>query len=157
MRTRSTLLATIIGVAVLVAACGRATEEEINQALRITPTPTRSAEEIATGTAAAEVAAATRTAEAAMAGSPGAAVALGDVTRGKTQFNTWCLNCHRAGGTAPNVLEAGGPGASLTYEQLLPLIRTGENHTPPGPYQTFTLNDKAVADITAFIRAEAGG
>ena len=156
MRTRPALLTTIIGVAVLVAACGRASEQEINQALGITPTPTLSAEQIATGTAAAAAAAATRTAEAAMAGSPGAAAALGDVASGKTQFNTWCLNCHRVGGTGPDLLAAGGPGANLTTEQLLPMIRTGENHSPPGPYQTFMLSDKAVADITAYLRSEAG-
>ncbi len=155
MRTRSTLLATVIGVAFLVAACGRATEEEINQALGITPTPTRSAEEIATGTAAAQVAAATRTAEAAaMAGSPGAAVALGDVTRGRTQFTLNCIGCHGPAGQGGNLLEAGGPGSGLTYEQLLAVVRQGQNH--PTKFETFRISDKSIADVLAYIQAQSG-
>lgn len=154
MRTRSTLLATMIGVAFLAAACGRATEEEINQALGVTPTPTRSAEEIATGTAVAQAAAATRTAEAAMAGSPGAEVALGDVTRGRTQFTLNCIGCHGPAGQGGNLLEPGGPASSLTYEQLLAVVRQGQNH--PTKFETFRISDSSIADVLAYIQAESG-
>lgn len=154
MRTRLTLLVAIMGVAFLVAACGRATEKEINQALGITPTPTLSAEAVATGTAAAAGAAATRTAEAAMPASPGAAVALGDVTRGRTQFTLNCIGCHGPAGSGGNLLEAGGPASGLTYEQLLAVVRQGQNH--PTKFETFQISDKSIADVLAYIQAESG-
>src|SRR5215210_4918243 len=100
MRTRAFLLVSVIGTVLLVAACGRATETEINQALGITPTPTPSAAQLATATARAVVADAARTAAAvSAAGSPGTTgqvAALGDVTRGSRQFSTWCAACHSA-------------------------------------------------------------
>lgn len=151
---RATLLVTLIGVAIFVAACGRASDNDIFQALGITPTPTQSAEQIATATA---QVAAQQTAVAAAVGSPGAggAVALGDVTRGERTFNQWCLNCHKAGGPGGDILSPGSPGSGMTIDSLTVLIREGADH-PPGPYQTFQISDRALNDLAAYIAAHAG-
>ena len=158
MRTRAFLLVAVVGVALVVAACGRASQAEINQALGITPTATASAEQIAAATAAASAAAATRTAVVANAGSPGAGpavAAVGDVTRGSTQFLVQCSGCHGPGGAGGNLREPGGPGAAVTADNLLVLIREGANH-PPGPYTTAQLSDASVRDIATYIQAQAG-
>ena len=76
---RFVLLVSLITIALGAAACGRATEDQINQALGITPTATQSAEQVAAAT---EAASATAAARQLAASSPGAAV-LGDVTQGK--------------------------------------------------------------------------
>ena len=60
MHRRLALLVTLITVALGAAACGRATEDQINQALGITPTATQSAEQIASATEAASATAAAR-------------------------------------------------------------------------------------------------
>ncbi len=159
MRTRAFLLVTVIATVLLVVACGRASETEINQALGITPTPTPSAAQLASATARAMEVAAQRTAAAGAAGSPGSGgqvAALGDVTRGSRQFTTWCAACHSAAGAGGNILAPGGPGAAVTTETLLPLIREGTNHAkPPGPYKTTEIPDGAVADIAAYILSKA--
>lgn len=152
VQQRLVLLVTTIGIAVFAAGCGRATPEQINQALGITPTATLSAEQIAAETAAASTATAAH--ELAMS-SPGA-VALGDVTQGKRQFGTWCAGCHSAGGAGPDILSPGSPGASVTAETLLPLVREGKGHTPPGPYKTTEISDKQVKDVAAYILTSAG-
>jgi mono/diheme cytochrome c family protein len=166
-RTRRALvLSGVMAVVLLAVSCGRATEDEINQALGITPTATLSAEQVATETA---VAAATRDARTAVAvaaaanpgGSPAAAeavVAVGDVTRGRTQFTVRCALCHAPGGNGGNLLAAGGPGASADYDAWLPLIREGTGHPrPPGPFPTTVLSDAQLRDVIAFIRSQAGG
>lgn len=151
VRRRLTLLTTVIAVALFAAACGRATEEQINQALGITPTPTMSAEAIASATARAG---ATSAVHALALSSPGA-VALGDVSEGATQFETWCSGCHGPGGSGPDIRAPGGPGASVTGDTLLPMIREGEGHTPPGPYKASEITDKQVKDLAAYLHAEA--
>lgn len=154
-RRRGSLLVMVLGVVLLVSACGRATEEEINQALGITPSPTMSSDQMATGTAAAVAQA---TARAAAVGSPGAGgQAAGDVTRGNRTFTTWCLACHGpAAVNGPKLLEPGGPGAAVTADSLLPLIREGTGHAvPPGPYTATEISDTAVVDLAAFIRSRA--
>jgi mono/diheme cytochrome c family protein len=153
VRRRFTLLVTLVSVALVGAACGRATEDQINQALGITPTATMSAEAIASATEAASATAAVR--ELAQ-GSPSAGV-LGDVTRGESLFKNWCSVCHGPAGNAPDILAAGSAGASVTAESLLPLVREGEGHTPPGPYESFMITDGQVADIAAYVSQEAGG
>lgn len=153
---RAALLLVTAALVTFAAACGRATETEINAALGITPTPTPSAEEIAAATERAQAAASAQAAAAASPGTAGQVAAVGDPVRGRSRFGTYCLQCHGPGGTAPNLLEPGGPGAALTYDELLVLIREGANH-PPGPYPTFTLPDRTVADILAYILQEAGG
>jgi len=158
---RGSWLAVSLAVATFAVACGRATEDEINQALGITPTPTASAEEIATGTAAAAATREARTAVVAAgspgAGSPAAVAAAGDVTRGRLQFLTQCQACHGPAGRGGNLLEPGGPGAGATFERLLPLIREGTGHPdPPGPYSPTLVTDNIIRDLAAFIRSQAG-
>ena len=152
VRRRFSVLVTLIAVALLGVACGRATEEQINQALGITPTATMSAEQIASATDAASATAAAR--ELALS-SPGAS-ALGDVTQGARQFQTWCSGCHGPGGMGPDIRSPGSPGASVTADSLLPLVREGEGHsTPPGPYKTTEITDSQVADIAAYLNDQA--
>jgi mono/diheme cytochrome c family protein len=153
MLRRLTFMATVFSIALVAVSCGRATEDQINQALGITPTATLSAEQIALSTAAAG---ATSTARALAASSPGAA-AQGDVTLGKRQFDTWCVACHGPGGSGPDLLAAGGPGASVTPDLLLPIIREGAGEHPPGVYKTTEITDKQVADVAAYIQSSAGG
>jgi mono/diheme cytochrome c family protein len=160
MRTRATLLVSVIGVALVVAACGRASEDEINRALGITPSPTRSAADLATATASAVAGAATRTAAALVASSPGAsgspgAVAAGDIAAGTRQFTTWCAECHRPGGRGPDILAPGSAAAGITVEEIMPLLREGTGGHPS--YRTFELSNKAIADLVAYIQSKAGG
>ena len=154
MRQRFTLLVAVVTVALVAAACGRATEDQINQALGITPTATLTTEEIASSIAAASATAAARLLA---ASSPGAG-AVGDVARGERQFDTWCAGCHGPGGVGPDILSAGSPGAAVTADSLLPLIRAGDGHsTPPGPYKTTEISDNQVIDIAAYLDSEPGG
>jgi mono/diheme cytochrome c family protein len=150
-RSRFSVLVTLMGVALLAVACGRATEEEINQALGITPTATMSAEQIASATEAASATAAAR--ELALA-SPGTG-ALGDVIQGARQFQTWCSGCHGPGRIGPDIRAPGSAGASVTADALLPLVRDGEGHTPPGPYKSTEITDGQIADIAAYLNQEA--
>ena len=151
MRRRFVLLVTVISVALVAAACGRATEDQINQALGITPTATLSAEQIASATEAASATAASRLLA---ASSPGAAT-QGDVAQGSRQFNTWCSGCHGPGGVGPDILSPGSPGSSVTADSLLPLVREGTGHAdPPGPYRTTEISDDQIADIAAYLKSE---
>lgn len=153
-RTKALLLVGMIGMTLLVAACGRASDAEIFEAIGITPTPTQSPEQIATATA---VVAAQQTAVAAAASSPGAggAVAMGDITRGERTFNSNCVRCHSAGGNGGDLLAAGGPASALTLDSLTTLVREAPNHTPPGPYQSFQISDRALNDLLAYLVAES--
>ncbi len=147
-----TLIAALVAVVTVAAACGRATEDQINQALGITPTATLSAEQIASATEAADATAAAR--ELSLS-TPGAA-ALGDVAQGARQFQTQCSGCHRAGGAGPDILSAGSPGASVNVDSLLPLIRDAIGHTsPPGPYLPTEISDAQIADIAAYLNDRA--
>lgn len=154
-RTRAGLLATLAGVALLVVACGRASDAEIFSAVGITPTPTQSAEQIATATAAV---AAQQTAVAAAVASPGSggAVAMGDITRGERTFNSNCVQCHSAGAAGGDILSPGSPGSGITIDALTVLVREAPNHTPPGPYQSFQISDRALNDLLAYLIAQAG-
>ena len=125
---------------------------EINQALGITPTATQSAEQIASATKAASATAAARLLA---ASSPGAA-AQGDVTKGSRQFQTWCSGCHGPGGVGPDIRSPGSPGATVSAETLLPLIREGAGHAdPPGPYSKTEITDAQIADIAAYLNDQA--
>jgi mono/diheme cytochrome c family protein len=146
-------LGSIVMAAILLLACGRATDEQINQALGITPTATIDATVSANETA---------TAESMAVSSPGSGsavpvAALGNPTLGRSKFNFVCTVCHRVGGTgsASDLLAPGGPGAGITVEQLTVIIREGKNH-PPGPYETFEVTDTDIANIAAFILEQAG-
>ncbi|MDQ2652549.1 MAG: cytochrome c [Chloroflexota bacterium] len=152
MLKRLGLMTTVVTVALTLAACGRASEDQINQALGITPTATMSAEQITESTAAASATSAAR--ELALA-SPGGDAA-GDVTAGMRQFNTWCIGCHGPGGAGPDILSPGSPGSAVDPASLLTMIREGEGHTPPGPYKPTELSDKQVTDLAAYLQSAPG-
>jgi mono/diheme cytochrome c family protein len=156
MGKRGAVLLMIVVIALGVTACGRATEEQINQALGITPTPTPSQADLATSTAAAQ---ATEEARLAAQASPSGAatVAVGDVTRGRTQFQTNCMGCHGPfSQIGPKLLEPGGVGVDLTLERLQAVVREGEGHpVPPGPYPQSRVADSAIRDLYAYIQSEA--
>lgn len=154
MPRRLSILVTVITVALVAAACGRATEEEINQALGITPTATMSAEQIAESTAAASATSAARLLAASSPGASGAA--HGDLVAGKRQYNTWCTGCHSANGQGGPLLNPDSPAAKITAEILLPMIRDGKDHTPPGKYKNTEISDKQVADIAAYLQSSPG-
>jgi len=156
MRNRGAMLLMILTIGFGVAACGRATDEQINQALGITPTPTPSQDDLATSTAEAEATEAARLAALASPQGESAAIALGDVTRGRGQFQTNCMGCHGPGGRGPNLVQAGGPGIDVTLEQMIAVVRNGDGHpTPPGPYPQSRVADSGIRDITAYILSEA--
>jgi len=151
---RLVLFVALITVALVAAACGRATEDEINQALGITPTATQSAEQLASATKAASATAAARLLA---ASSPGA-VALGDITKGSRQFQTWCSGCHGPGGVGPDIRAPGSPDATISAQTLLPLVREGVGHSDPpapGPYSRTEITDAQVADIAAYLNDQA--
>ena len=150
VRQRFSLLASITTVIIFATACGRATEDQINQALGITPTATQQTELASTsGTAAGAGTAQT-------GGISPVAEVLGDVTKGKRQFGTWCAGCHGPGGAGPDIRSPGTAGSSVTAESLLPLVRQGTGHsTPPGPYKSTEISDSQVADIAAYLRSES--
>ncbi|HEV2127513.1 MAG TPA: cytochrome c [Thermomicrobiales bacterium] len=144
-RRRATVLG-VMAIVLLIAACGRATQEEIDQALGITPTPTEDPAELALATE-----------EAAAAGSNASDDPnVGVAALGRTKFQFNCQTCHSPTGTAPNLLETGGPYAGIDYATLYPILREGEGHSPsPGPYAEFTLTDADIANIAAYIREQA--
>ena len=156
---RALWLGMVFTAAVGLAACGRASQNDIFNAVGVTPTPTQSAVELAAATDAAVASAATSTARAvAAASSPDSAdgaLALGDISRGEATFNNFCINCHRPGGTGPDLLAPGGPGTGITVESLTILLREGTNH-PPGPYPDFSIPDSAIPNIAAYIADGAG-
>lgn len=164
MRKRLSFLVVTLAVAVIAVACGRASQEDINAALGITPTATLSAEQIATGTAAAVAVQQTQSAVIAMAGSPGAGgspvdlAAAGDVVQGRTQYQLRCLNCHRPGNAvnAPVLSGPDNPATKYTDQELVDLVRTGEGHaTPPGPLSEVTISERQLINIIAFIRDQS--
>ncbi|MCC6791681.1 MAG: c-type cytochrome [Thermomicrobiales bacterium] len=161
MRTRLSFLVVTIAVAFVAVACGRATQQEIDSALGITPTATLSAEMMATGTAQAVAAEQTRTAAIAAAdagGSPVAIALTGDVVQGRTQYQLRCLNCHRANNAvgAPVLSGPDNPSVAISDEDMIALVRTGEGHaTPPGPLTEVTISDRQLINIIAFIRDQS--
>lgn len=145
-RQRSSVLA-VIAVVLLVVACGRATEQQIDQALGITPTPTADA----TADARASEVAATEAASSEEADPNAGNAALG---RSKFQFN--CQTCHSPDGSSVDLLATGGVGTDIDYATLYPILREGEGHSPsPGPYAEFTITDADIANIGAYIREQS--
>jgi mono/diheme cytochrome c family protein len=111
-----------------------------------------SPEEIAEATAAVTATAVAQlTAEAA----PAAAQVRGDVRRGQLQFMTRCAGCHRAGGQGPAILQPGSPGADVSPESLLPLIREGTGHGDAPTFTQTEITDGQIVDLAAYIRAQA--
>lgn len=145
-RQRSAFL-TVVALVLFAVACGRASEEQINQALGITPEPTSSATELAQVNDGADASAVASPAD--------ANVGVAALGRSKFQFN--CQMCHSADGSAPDLLASGGPYQDLDYATLYPIVREGEGgHTPrPGPIASFKLTDDDIANMAAYIREQA--
>jgi mono/diheme cytochrome c family protein len=151
VRRRLSFLVTVFALALVGVACGRATEDQINQALGITPTATLTAEQIAASTAAV-----TATHEALLlAASTPCVASVGDVAAGKRQYDVWCIACHSAGGAGPDLLSAGSVGSTVKLESMTALIRDGENH-PPGAYRETEISDTQIADVTAYLLSSPG-
>jgi mono/diheme cytochrome c family protein len=148
-----------IGVAIFAIACGRATQQEIDQALGITPTATQSPGDLATSTAQALAQASARAAAGSpgAGASPGAVAAVGNVAQGRNSFQFNCNQCHRPNSPtgAPILSGPDSPVVNLSDAQIYDLIRNGTNHEPPGPIPSFTLNDQRIADIIAYLRSVA--
>lgn len=145
-RYRTTVLG-VIAIALFAVACGRATEEQIDQALGITPTPTADATQITLAT------------ESAAAATPGETEeTLGIASAGRTPYQFNCQICHApgGGGSAPDLLASGSGGPEIDFATLYPILREGEGHSPsPGPYAEFRLTDDDIANIGAYIRENA--
>lgn len=162
MRNRATILVMAIGIAIFAAACGRASDDEINDLLGIVPTPTLSGEQIAQATEEAEAAAsAAAIALASPGGSPeglasaGFDASGGDVVLGRQQFQFKCQQCHRpdGAGAGPALSGENAQPLELTDDQIATLIREGHG-TSPGMTDA-NLNDEQLADVIAFIRSES--
>jgi mono/diheme cytochrome c family protein len=150
------MLATIILLAVVAVACGRASKDDINSALGITPTATLTAEQQdAANARATDVASGN-------AASPSAGdielASLGNATTGRTAFLVQCQRCHTPGGNGPAPALTGGtnPAANLNDGQLYDLMKAGTNHDKAsgGPGPIGTLTDKQIYDIIAFLRSQ---
>ena len=161
---RGSWLVAVIALATLAVACGRATEDDINSALGITPTPTMSADQAATATAEAEANAAQAAAMAGGASPADAAMddtnlaALGNVMLGRTGFAVQCQRCHSPAGTgvADALSGENNPAAALSDVELYNLIADGTNHGADvgGPGPLATLTDKQIYDLIAFVRSQ---
>lgn len=161
MRNRATILVMAIGIAIIAAACGRASDEKIDEILGIVPTPTMSAEQIAQATEAANAAA---SAIALAQSSPGAGspvvaagfdASKGDVALGRQQFQFKCQQCHRPDGAGAGPVLSGdaAQAVDLTDDQIATMVRDG--HGTANPILEANLSDKQLADLIAFIRSES--
>jgi len=150
-------------IGVVAVACGRASQEDINQALGITSATRTPSSPIAESTAAAQSEQATQEAAQAALASPGATggavdlASAGNPTLGRTAFLMRCQGCHTPGGQpAPALTGPNNPATKYTDEQLVQLLRTGQGHaTPPGPLSVVDVNEKQMIDILAFIRQQS--
>jgi len=163
-RTRLSFLAMCGLITVIAVACGRASQDEIYEALNITPTPTLSDQQIADNTAIAIAEEETRTAAQAALSSPGAEggsvdlAAAGNPVMGRTSFLQRCQSCHRPGGAgpAPELSGPNNPAVALSDQEIVDLLRTGEGHAaPPGPFSEVDLRQQQLIDILAFIRGQS--
>jgi mono/diheme cytochrome c family protein len=161
-RNRAFFLAgALLVTAAILVACGRASEDEINAALGITPTATMSAEDQAKAT---EQANSRATEQAAVAGgaTPNSALdttnlaQLGSVQLGRTTFAVQCQRCHSPTGTGVGGALVGStsPTVALTDTQIYNLLKVGTNHekSTGGPGALPNVTDKQIYDIIAFIR-----
>ncbi len=153
MRKRGSVLAlTFLSVLIVVVACGRASEEDINNALGLEPTATLSGEQIAQATEAA-VAAASAIAS---GGTPEVASGLpvGDVRLGQQQFQFQCMQCHQPSGAGPGgaITLADSPATDLTDQEIFDIVRTGEGHGTQQAVSEVRLSDMQLANIIAYIR-----
>ena len=152
---RFVLLVALITVALGAAACGRATEDQINQALGITPTATQSAEQIASAT---EAASATAAARLLAASSPGAA-RTGRRQSGKPAVPDLVQRLPWTGRRGTRYSLAGKPRRHGHGRDALAARARGrrppEPPDPPGVYRTTEISDKQIADIAAYLNEQA--
>lgn len=160
IRRRSSLIVCLLSLAVLAVACGRASEDDINSALGITPTATRNAEQIAGATTTAQAQETQVAANA--AGTPASAddaaaqlLANGNVALGQTVFFQNCLSCH--GPNAPAGVLNGPNDADLSAGSFAALIRDGTGHpAPPGPFPTQRISDDQLRNLYAWLVSVSG-
>lgn len=160
VRARAALLATCLALAVLAVACGRASENDINSALHITPSPTPNAQQLANREATAQALATQQAAVA--AGTPASEslqaeqiLANGNVTLGQTQFILNCQACHGAG--SPGGALNGPNNADLSPANFIAVVRDGKGHpTPPGPFSTTRLPNSSLANLYAWLISVSG-
>ena len=160
MRRRGTILLTALGVAVFAAACGRASDDEINDLLGIVPTPTLTGAQIAMATSEAQAEASAQAAALESGSSPvavagGFDASEGNVTLGRQQLQFQCQQCHRpdGAGAGPALAIADSPVDALTDDQVATLVRDG--HGGADGYTVARLNDDQLASIIAFIRQQS--
>ncbi|HQY31046.1 MAG TPA: cytochrome c [Thermomicrobiales bacterium] len=161
-RTRISFLAMCVAITLIVVACGRASQDDIDNALGITQVPTLSAEEQAQATELAISKEGTREAYATqLAASPGAGggsvdiASAGNPALGASTFMMRCMGCHKAGGMAPDLAGPSSPLIAMTDQQILDLLRTGTGHTPPGPLTTVDISDSQMPNLLAYLRDKA--
>jgi len=155
MRKRGSILAvTFLSVLIVVVACGRASEDEINDALGIVPTATLSDQQIAQATESANAAASAIAAGGSPSAGDVAAIPVGDIRLGQQQFQFQCVACHQANGSGrgPALIGPTSPITDMTDAELFALVRDGTGHTGQQPVSTVRLSDKQLASIIAYIR-----
>lgn len=160
LRRRSALIACLLMMAIVAVACGRASEDDINSALGITPTATQNADQIAAVTATVQ-ARATQVAAGA-AGTPASAdeaaaelLANGNIALGQTPFFQNCLSCH--GPNAPAGTLNGPNDANLSPASFVALIREGTGHpVPPGPFAVQRISDDQLRNLYAWLVSVSG-
>lgn len=153
MQKRGSVLAlTLLSVLIVLVACGRASEDDINKALGIEPTATLSDQQIAQATEAAEAAASAIAA----GGTPAVASGLpvGDVRLGQQQFQFQCMQCHQPSGAGPGgaLTTADSPAVALTDQEIFDIVRTGEGHGTQQAVSEVRVSDTQLASIIAYIR-----
>jgi mono/diheme cytochrome c family protein len=158
MRKRGSILAiTFLSVLIVVVACGRASEDDINKALGIVPTATLSGEQIAQATKAAEAAASAIAAGGTPESDGGlAGIPPGDVTLGTQQFQFQCSACHKPNGTGtgPALTGPDSPVIAMSDQELFDLVRDGTGHTGQQPVSSVRISDRQLASIIAYIRKQ---
>lgn len=159
-RRRMSLLLCLLSLAVVAVACGRASEDDINSALGITPTATRNADQIAAATTAANDQAtqiALGDSATPPTGDEAAAqlLANGNVVLGQTVFFQNCLSCH--GPNAPAGTLNGPNDADLSPGVFVAMIREGTGHpVPPGPFPAQRVSDDQLRNLHAWLVSVSG-
>ncbi|MDO6428834.1 c-type cytochrome [Thalassotalea sp. 1_MG-2023] len=82
----------------------------------------------------------------------------GDIKQGEKHYQKECATCHGANGEGITAPALGNPSALAhnTDEFIRYAIRHGRQNTPMKAYQG-VLSEKAINDITAFLRSKASG
>ena len=153
MRKRGSVLAlAFLSVLIVVVACGRASEQDINNALGIEPTATLSGEQIAQATESADAAASAIAA----GGTPEGAndLPVGDVRLGQQQFQFQCMQCHQPSGAGPGgaITVPDSAVGAMTDQEIFDIVRTGEGHADQAPISTVRISDMQLVSIIAYIR-----